>query len=512
MGNCCTGPKPPPQTSPDANKQQPQPVYTPPPPQAQPEDPNKPRAQVFAIMRNGHEVIRGLMKDCEVAPDMSAFRRALAILMRWQELHAMSEDGTPFCKGFFAVVNERFENLAHQKGLLAAHRDLHALETKLIQTAAAPSTTLDQVKPVYMEWQAANEKHLKAEEDVMMPCVKKMMEGQVNLKELLQMEIMPTIWDRPDFGFFVQHAAATLEKYPDGQPRARVWVHALLAISPAERWARYLPYVKAGLSPSLFKAINDEIGMEAPGVPLWAKADPAPKATEKAKLMAFAIMRNGHEVIRGMMKDILVAPDPQVFRERVAVMLKWQELHALTEDGTQGCRGFFAVINDKFDNKASQAGLLVAHNKLHPLEEQLKMACADPRLRLGQLMTLYRQFMDANEQHLKEEEGVMMPCVSKMAQDGVNLKEILVTDVLPCIWDRPEFGFFVQAGAATLEKYPEGMPRARVFLHAISKALPPERWARALPYVKAGLSPALYKIVNAETDFDPNSPASFDGA
>lgn len=83
-------------------------MYTPPPPQAQPEDPNKPRAQVFAIMRNGHEVkrpeacplllpeakkadgpgvaqvIRGLMKDCEVAPDMSAFRRALAILMRWQ--------------------------------------------------------------------------------------------------------------------------------------------------------------------------------------------------------------------------------------------------------------------------------------------------------------------------------------------------------------------------------------------------------------------------------------------
>jgi len=452
-----------------------------------------------------------MMKECEIAPDMPTFRRSFAILMRWQELHAMCEDGVPGCKGFFAVVNERFENLAHQKGLLTAHGELHKQEQELVALANNPQSTLDEVKPVFAQWVAANETHLKNEEDVMMPCVKKMMEGKVNLVELLQFDIMPCIWDRPDFGFFVQHAASTLEKYPDNNPRARVFLHALHALCTPQRWHRYLPYVKAGLSPRLFHAINTEVGIEQAPMPLWAKPDPDPVPTEKAKPMIFAIMRNGHEVIRGMMKDVLISPDVQVFRERYAIFVKWQELHALCEEGGNGGRGLFQIIDEKFEGKASNAGLQAAHGRLHPLEEQLERACEDPRQTLASLQGMFRQLMEANEQHLKDEETIMMPAVSGMAQSGVNLKQMLQEDIVRTIWDRPDFGFFVQAAASTLEKYPEGMPRARVFVHAIKMMLPPERYAKVLPYIRAGLSPSRFTIINAEADLDPSAPASFQG-
>jgi len=224
--------------------------------------PAKPSPEVFAVMRNGHEVIRGLMKDCETAPDMAMFRRDWGCLMKWQELHAMQEDGAAGGRGFFAVINERFQNVAHTRGMHAAHANLQPIEQQLVQMVNDPRTTLEMVRPVYAQFMQHNEAHLKNEEDVMMPCIKAMKEGGVNLVQVLQTDIMPCIWDNPDFGFWVQQAAVSLEKHHGGQPRALVFLHALMAVCGPERWARCLPFVRAGLTPQTYAQINAQIGME----------------------------------------------------------------------------------------------------------------------------------------------------------------------------------------------------------------------------------------------------------
>ena len=60
--------------------------------------PDKPRPMVFAIMRNGHEVIRGSMKDIQAAVDAQNMDEAMETygkLDKWMHLHKLMEEGHP---------------------------------------------------------------------------------------------------------------------------------------------------------------------------------------------------------------------------------------------------------------------------------------------------------------------------------------------------------------------------------------------------------------------------------
>ena len=80
--------------------------------------------------------------------------------------------------------------------------------------------------------------------------------------------------------------------------------------------------------------------------------DEAPAEAEKPKPMLFAIMRNGHEVIRGGMRDLTSAIERSVDLGLVARqwkdLLKWTELHAAMEEGTgikgETPKGFFWYV------------------------------------------------------------------------------------------------------------------------------------------------------------------------
>ena len=85
----------------------------------------KPTPKLFAVMRNGHEVIRGLSRDCTAqveSGDLEAFKATYDILKKWEGIHAKMEDGMEgVAKGFFAVLNEKFDGVADKEGLTAAH-------------------------------------------------------------------------------------------------------------------------------------------------------------------------------------------------------------------------------------------------------------------------------------------------------------------------------------------------------------------------------------------------------
>lgn len=58
--------------------------------------PEKPRPLIFAIMRNGHEVIRGALRDLKDALDNGDLTKAKEIwpkFYKWQNVHHDMEEG-----------------------------------------------------------------------------------------------------------------------------------------------------------------------------------------------------------------------------------------------------------------------------------------------------------------------------------------------------------------------------------------------------------------------------------
>ena len=76
-------------------------------------------------MRNAHEVLRGLARDCGTkldSGDLEGFKALLADLRKFEGMHAAMEDGIDGVgSGFFKVLNSKFDGLADKEGLFAAH-------------------------------------------------------------------------------------------------------------------------------------------------------------------------------------------------------------------------------------------------------------------------------------------------------------------------------------------------------------------------------------------------------
>lgn len=220
----------------------------------------KPKPQIFAIMRNGHEVIRGGMIEVQTAldkDDISAAKEAWDKLMKFQLLHARMEEGngndeTPL--GFFKILDREADGVVTKEGLYNLHTELDKLEQN-VQNAMSASD-LAKAKEIYPEFSGQNEAHLKKEEAVMMPNIKKMMMAKKPLKKFMCTEILPLVTETPDFEFFVKYANEILEKHSGGMPRARVFDHALWAASTPEQWTKWNSWIKETLSEKTYMELE----------------------------------------------------------------------------------------------------------------------------------------------------------------------------------------------------------------------------------------------------------------
>ena len=86
-------------------------------------------------------------------------------------------------------------------------------------------------------------------------------------------------------------------------------------------------------------------------------------ATEKPKALVFAVMRNGHEVLRSSMKDMTAALElndekkaVQEFTKEYRSFKRWQDIHGSMEEGKAGvCRVRVAKLKvDRFLVQASK--------------------------------------------------------------------------------------------------------------------------------------------------------------
>lgn len=109
----------------------------------------------------------------------------------------------------------------------------------------------------------------------------------------------------------------------------------------------------------------------------------------------------------------------------------------------------------------------------------------------------YPKFADSNEAHLKKEEMVMMPSIKKMKMAGKPLKKYMCQDILPLVSASPDFEFFIKYANRILEKHSGGMPKVRVFDHALWAAATPDQWRLWSGWMKEALSEKAFAELEA---------------
>lgn len=226
---------------------------------------------IFSIMRYGHEVIRGTMKLVNVTLEQGDLDDALEIyhkLEDWGVMHKLMEEGnndgkTP--KGFFSVLDEKFDNIAVNNQLRELHDELEATEAAL--SAAIATNDLLTIKNAFSSFQTINDAHLVKEESIMMPKVAEMKAQGVNLKALMTTELLAlVVKPAKEFKFFVEHANRILENEPkvltiEGQVvnKAVVFDQALWACATNKQWKAWKKWIKKSLKKSTYGELMEVI-------------------------------------------------------------------------------------------------------------------------------------------------------------------------------------------------------------------------------------------------------------
>ena len=138
----------------------------------------------------------------------------------------------------------------------------------------------------------------------------------------------------------------------------------------------------------------------------------------------FAFMRLTHEAIRVERAALLAhaeafAAQPtaaglDAVRASLEELQRGIALHALQEE-----QGFFPLLDARFDAVATQAGFFAEHEAEHARFDALDAAVAAAgdasAPAAASLLEAVRAWADANEAHLKHEEGIMMPLTQRVA-------------------------------------------------------------------------------------------------
>ena len=226
----------------------------------------------FAVMQNCHVAIRGFIKDCETAleaADLELFRETFKDMTRAIETHVKLEDN-----GFFRLLDERFDNLAKENGL----RDLHTEEESLTKSVQEAQNNANAIQAAFAAWKEHHLKHLKTEEDIMMPKVmeiaKSVKRDALQMGNLFQTEILGPNFDKDELAWFARWNVRTLSKH--GSPAnsgdtftpMRVWLWGLQWSCTPEQWEAILPEVKEELMahyPDFYERLRTEFDIESSG-------------------------------------------------------------------------------------------------------------------------------------------------------------------------------------------------------------------------------------------------------
>ena len=139
------------------------------------------------------------------------------------------------------VLDAHCDNVATKNNLVEQHVELDKKEQAFMK--ALESKNVDSMKSTYAEFEELNLAHLKLEEDFMMPSVMSMVKAGKPMKKFMIEEILANVKE-DEMEFFIKYANRVLEQHSGGQPRVRVFDHALYAVATPEQWKLWDSYIK----------------------------------------------------------------------------------------------------------------------------------------------------------------------------------------------------------------------------------------------------------------------------
>jgi hypothetical protein len=153
------------------------------------------------------------------------------------------------------------------------------------------------------------------------------------------------------------------------------------------------------------------------------------------------------------------------------------------------------VLDAKAEGIVTEQGLYGLHTDLDSLGAAVDKAIEKNDMK--HLKLAYPKFMEVNEAHLKTEEDVMMPSIQKMMKAKEPLKKFMVVEILPTVKGSPDWEFFIKYANEILDKHNNGMPKARVFDHALWAAATSEEWTTWSAWMKEALTEKTYAQLQA---------------
>jgi hypothetical protein len=180
-----------------------------------------------------------------------------------------------------SLLDREFDGIATEQGLSTDHETLHSLEEAVSAVLSSSSNVnIDQLRAVWQTFAVENERHLQKEESIMMPKVMALKKAGHVLPDLMTQDVLGAIRssrrpmddddggetkemetksaqkDDDDMEFFIKYANVVLEQHAEGKPRARVFDHALWAVSTPDEWKHYNQWIQESTSPKLYQSIR----------------------------------------------------------------------------------------------------------------------------------------------------------------------------------------------------------------------------------------------------------------
>ena len=155
-------------------------------------------------------------------------------------------------------MDEKRSNVAKRLGLYSAHKELSKLEYKVDHLLRDRKTNFEEILDVFIRYEEKCYDHLAKEENIFTPQFMIMMkqEGTSSIKKVMRTDIISAVLGDQE-RFFFSYSASMLESHSEGKPRARVFAHAVWALSDKFEWHKREKWIKESVSKETFSEIVD---------------------------------------------------------------------------------------------------------------------------------------------------------------------------------------------------------------------------------------------------------------
>mmetsp|Transcript_31766 Transcript_31766/g.49706 ORF Transcript_31766/g.49706 Transcript_31766/m.49706 type:complete len:536 (-) Transcript_31766:350-1957(-) len=436
----------------------------------------------FAVMRLTHEAIRAGMNMISAQVEYDKVDAALEAYDQLRlviNVHATHED-----KGMFPLLDSLFDNVCLNNGLRDEHENDHKRDfvvRKALQDAGKAGGDKNDAFAALNEWIAEHEKHLKHEEDIMMPLTEKVAET-VELRGASMQKVLACDSE----GFERIQLPYVINKLDHSKPfgAVKMFVEGLQMSSTVSAYERYVTIMKAEIK-SETAAQLEKAGCFGPGKQLMDPPARTGSFSDHSTVRPFAVMRLTHEAIRAGIIQINAFAEYGKFEEALKQYDTLRE--AIQVHATHAELGLFPLLDRLFDNVCTKANLKDEHDADFKFEEEIRNTLLEATKPAGDATAAIQKVADwstEHEKHLQHEEEVVMPLIEKVAEtveaQGAEMQKIIASHLVG-------FEDILLPFVANKLDHSKPFGPVKMFVEALQMSSTPATFARFVAIIRANV-------------------------